>query len=122
MLFLFAYKGGEVMANEENLKPFSERTPRERSELGRKGAKAANKKKKEKKLLKDHLLAWLDTPGKMGNTKLEDMTIAIVKRAIEDGDGNNKAWEIIRDTIGQKPKEQMEVETTTVIKVELDDE
>ena len=107
------------MANEENLIPLSKRNQRERKEIQQKGSKAGVKARKEKKLLRDYLIAMLEAPGENGGTKYDDITIAVMTKAAL---GDIKAYEVIRDTIGQKPKEQMEVETTTVIKVELDDE
>ena len=90
------------MANEQNLKSFSERTPRERSELGRKGAIAANKKKAERKTLREELLALLS----VGETQ-NKISLAMIEKAMN---GDTKAFEIIRDTIGEKPKEKLEVE------------
>ena len=52
------------MPNEENLKPNSERTPKEREELARKAGKKSGEVRRERKLLKDELLLLLST----GNT------------------------------------------------------
>jgi hypothetical protein len=49
------------MANEENLKPpFNELSKEERTEIARKGAKATNKKRREKKALKERLELMLE--------------------------------------------------------------
>ena len=89
------------MANEQNLIPMNKRTPRERIEIARKGAKATNKKKAERKTLREELLLLLATGNKQNK-----MSIAMIEKAIK---GDTKAFEVIRDTIGEKPKDQIEV-------------
>lgn len=101
------------MANESNLKPLNERTQRERKEIAKKGAAVANAKKKEKKLLKELLEEALETETKTG-TLAVDITNALVKKAKK---GNVKAYEVIRDTLGQKPKEKISVENPQATKV-----
>ena len=94
--------------NDQNLIPISSRSPRERSEIGRKGAEVTNRIKKEKKTLKQELEALLEIIDKEdGKTYQEKISFAMIKKA---NDGDTKAYEVIRDTIGQKPKESMTVE------------
>jgi hypothetical protein len=52
---VYEIKGGEVMANEQNLKPNTERTPKERQELARKAGKASGEARREKATLKSLL-------------------------------------------------------------------
>lgn len=90
------------MANEQNLKPLSTRKARE---IGKKGGKKSVEVRKEKKMLRDLLEEALEKQTETGN-KYIDITIALIKEAEK---GNVKAYETIRDTLGQKPKENIKV-------------
>lgn len=104
--------GKEVKAmNDQNLKSFSERTPRERSELGRKGAEKANATKRARKTLREELLALLAK----GDTQ-NRMSLAILEKAMN---GDIRAFEVIRDSIGEKPKEQVETSGEQTINVKF---
>lgn len=87
------------MANEENLVNLKDRTPRERKEIARKGAIASNKKQAARKTLKEELLLLLS----QGNTQ-EKISLSLIQEALN---GNTKAFEVIRDTIGEKPKDDV---------------
>lgn len=89
------------MANEKNLKPLSTREARE---IGKKGGQKSAEVRKEKKMLKDLLEEALEKKTKTGN-KYIDITIALINEAEK---GNVKAYETIRDTLGQKPKDKIE--------------
>ena len=91
----------------ENLKPV--RTVEEAREKGRKGGVKSGEARREKKLLKDTLLLLLET-----NRGQEDICLALVEKA---RNGDTKAFEVIRDTIGQKPVDKAEVETNGSITV-----
>lgn len=54
----------------KNLIPLNKRTPRERKEICRKGANAANKKIKEKKTMRELLDIMLSTPESEKNIEL----------------------------------------------------
>lgn len=88
------------MANEQNLIPLSSREAREISEMGKKGAAVAKQRKKERKLLKDSLLLLLEC----GNAQ-ENICAALLAKAEK---GDTKAFEIIRDSIGEKPVDKVE--------------
>ena len=103
------------MANEENLINLRERTPEERKEIARKGAEATNKLLRERKTLKEELLLLLS----QGNTQ-EKISLSLIAQAME---GNVKAFETIRDTVGEKPTDKIEADVgITNINVKLDDE
>lgn len=96
------------MANEDNL-----RTPStsEAREIGSKGGKASAAAKRRKKEFRDVFQALLD--GKQfqdGSGKLltgtEALAMSLFRRAMQ---GDVRAFEIIRDTVGQKPVEKVEV-------------
>lgn len=87
------------MANENNLKPV--RTKSEARERGRKGGIKSGEVRRERKTFREELLLLLE----QGKTQ-EKISLALLKKA-ENGD--TKAYEIIRDTIGEKPKENINV-------------
>lgn len=99
------------MANESNLKKLSTREARE---IGKKGGKASAKARQERKALKDELLLLLSN----GDTQ-KKVSLALIERA---KNGNTKAFEVIRDTIGEKPIDKVEQETIYTIKVDIIDD
>ena len=98
------------MANKQNLKPFTSEQSREKAvENGRKGGKASGESKRARKTLREELLALLsqemkDENGNPVNTQVA-MSVSLIKEAI---DGNTKAFELVRDTIGEKPVDKVE--------------
>ena len=93
----------------ENLKPFNELTQEEQRKLAKKGGIASGKARKEKKLLKE-LLEEALAKGTDTDNEYVNITLALIKQANE---GNVKAYEVIRDTLGQKPIEKVEVSKNT---------
>lgn len=91
--------------NESNLIPQSERTKEEQRKIARMGGIASGKARKERKTLKEELLLLLS----QGDTQ-EKISLSLIKQALN---GNTKAFEIIRDTVGEKPKEEIEVNDVT---------
>lgn len=94
----------------KNLKPV--RTTEEARAKGKRGGLASAKARKERKTLKEELMLLLST----GNTQ-EKISLALIQEALA---GNVKAFETIRDTIGEKPKDNLEV-TGSVPIVLVDD-
>lgn len=84
----------------KNLIPASERSLDEARKNGRKGGIKSGEVRRERKKLKDELLILLG----LGDTQ-EKMCMALIQQATE---GNTKAFEIIRDTIGEKPIEAID--------------
>ena len=103
------------MANEQNLIPFSERTPRERSELGRKGNIASTKAKKEKKTMKQMLEMCLEMKDKKGVSYRDLATIGLLKGAIK-GDARN--YKAIVETLGELKIPEQERQQQQLSKVE----
>jgi len=68
--------------------------------------------RRENKLIKDRILE------RMGESDWDTMIDNLIARATED----TKSFETLRDTIGQKPSDRVEMDTTVTISVELDDE
>ena len=81
--------------NEDNLIPMNERTKEEQREIARQGGIASGKARRERKTLREELLLLLEK----GDTQ-EKISLAMIKEALG---GNTKAFEVIRDTIGEKP-------------------
>lgn len=88
------------MANEQNLVPQNRRTKSEQREIARMGGKRSGEVRRENKLIKDRILE------RMGETDWDTMIDKLIERATED----TKSFEVLRDTIGQKPKEQIAVD------------
>lgn len=93
------------MPNIENLKPFSELSEEEKREIQEKGRQANKAKWEQKKMLKDLLEYGLGIQTEKGNNAVE-ITESLIREAIT---GNVKAYEVIRDTLGQKPIEVQQV-------------
>lgn len=76
------------MANAGNLKPNTERTPRERVELARKAGKASGKKRRERKTIAEALRKILDEPIAKGSrqTKLGGISMKVIKKLYDDPD------------------------------------
>ncbi len=106
------------MANEQNLRPPTAEEARER---GRKGGKASAKKRQQNKTFKEIINKFLD--GQVSDERLKQQMIefgfadkevsnkscavfALWREAIQ---GNTKAFELLRDTIGEKPQEKITV-------------
>lgn len=75
-------------------------TSEEARRNGRKGGKASAKARKERKQLKEELLLLLSE----GDTQTK-VSLALIQEAMN---GNTKAFEVIRDTIGEKPVDKVE--------------
>ena len=100
--------------NEENLIPQNKRTKKEQREIARKGGIASGKARRERKTLKEELLLLLSK----GDTQ-QKISIALLQKAMS---GDTKAFEVIRDSIGEKPIEKIEADVgLTEIKVELEE-
>lgn len=93
----------------ENLIPFNELTKEEQRELAKKGGIASGKARAEKRMLKD-LLEEALSKGTETNNEYVNITLALIKEANK---GNVKAYEVIRDTLGQKMPDRVEVSKTT---------
>lgn len=119
----------DVMANEKNLIPTSERTKEEARELGRKGGINSGKTRRRKKEFRELFEKMLDEQG--GNLNGEPVTrkeliVARAMKLLQDPDSSDareflKAFEIVRDTIGEKPVEKVmvaEVDQAVIDEVE----
>ena len=96
------------MANPENLKPNTERTPKERSELARKAGKASGKARRQRKEFRELLELALSQPN-AENPDVDNWTVATAALLQKAMGGDVRAWEVMRDTLGQKPVEETRV-------------
>lgn len=88
---------------QENLLPFNELTEKEQRKICSKGGKKSGEVRRTKKTMKEMLnyLLEKEIENKKGEkaTTLEAISVSMIKQALS---GNVKAFEIIRDTIGEK--------------------
>ena len=87
----------------ENLTP---PTPEEAKEKGRKGGLASGRSRKKRKAFRELVDIALRCRGAKGKTVAEDLVLAMVEKALE---GNVKAFEVLRDTVGEKPSDRHEI-------------
>ena len=110
------------MANEQNLIPFnkSERSKDEVREINSRGGKASGEARRQKRDIRKALEILLekDYTDKHGNTMSGAEAIALkqLEKALK---GDTKAFEVVRDTVGQKPVEKVAVGATDEAKNEL---
>ena len=93
------------MANNENLVDLRTRTTEEQREIARMGGIASGKARAARKTFKEELLLLLAN----GDTQ-EKISLALLQKAMN---GDTKAFEVLRDTVGEKPKEEIEVTDVT---------
>lgn len=99
------------MPNEENLKnglATQFKSGDEAVENGRKGGIASGEAKRRRKTLKEELLLMLED-----ETIQQSITAALIREATEGNSAGSVrgAFETIRDTIGEKPTEKVEMKT-----------
>lgn len=98
------------MANNENLKPV--RSKSEARKRGKQGGINSGKARRKKKELKELLeLALSQKDEVTGEDNYTAITMALIQRALL---GETKAYEIIRDTLGQKPTDKFEMSTSDI--------
>jgi hypothetical protein len=98
------------MANVDNLIPGGHKLTLEEQSMG---GKASVEARRKRKTLKEELLLLLES----GDTQ-ESVTLALIEKAMS---GDTKAFEVIRDTIGEKPVEKVvisEIDTDVIDEVE----
>ena len=120
-IFLF---GGVFVANENNLVPFtSEQSHEEAVKNGRKGGIASGEAKRNRKMLRDcidYLLEREDAMVLSADGKpmsgAEQLAYSLFAKALAETDTAKaaKAFEVLRDTAGQKPVEKVQTTQTVV--------
>ena len=126
------------MANVENLKPFTSKQSREEAvKNGKKGGIASGRAKREKKAMRETLEELLAMPIKDGTsddiekiksiagikgkniTMQEAIMVAMLNKAAK---GDVRAAEYVRDTIGQKPTDKMNIDMRMPVLFEGEDD
>ena len=104
---------------------FSKMTPEQRAECGRKGAEVTKRKVRERKAMKETLEILLNMPMKKGKVYTAEeiksfadlkgknitidqaMSVCLIQKALK---GDLSAIAMVRDTIGEKPVENVKVD------------
>lgn len=94
---------------QENLQPV--RTKEEARKRGRNGGIKSGEARRKRKTLRDELLALLKTENYQ-----KKISLAMICEAME---GNTKAFEVIRDTIGEKAKDKVEIDQDKPFEVNI---
>lgn len=99
---------GNPKGNPQNLTPFDKMDAKKKKEVQSKGGKAGaiskRKRKAFKEALKEALTVVIDDES--GKTVQEKGVEALMTKFMA---GDIKAFEVVRDTIGEKPTEKQEV-------------
>ena len=110
------------MANEQNLLKPEDLTPNQRRENASKAGKASGEARRKKKLLREclEILLEKEITDKKGETMsgAEALSTKLFAEAMK---GNIKAFEVLRDTAGQKPVEKVvvsEIDTDVIDEIE----
>ena len=105
------------MANPENLMTPQELnarlTPGERKANAKKAGKASAKKRAERKQFRELLELALSQPN-IDNPDVDNWTVATAALLQKAMGGDVRAWEVMRDTLGQKPVEETRVLDSTI--------
>ena len=102
-----------LLANTGNLVSLADRTTEEQRAIASAGGKASGEATRKRKTLKEELLLMLSE----GETQ-QSVTFALIEKAMS---GDTKAFEVIRDTIGEKPIDKVmiaDVEPSVIAEVE----
>ena len=114
------------MANEQNLEVMMGKnrnlTTDEAREIGSKGGKKSGEVSRMRKTLREQMELLLSLPVKDENTKsyieslgidpetIDNATALTISMYQEGLKGNTKAYELIRDTVGEKPTDKLSIE------------
>lgn len=98
------------MANEQNLRRL---TSEEAREIGKRGGQASAKKRAERKTLREELLALLADGDRQSK-----ISLALLDKARK---GDTKAYEVIRDTIGEKQADKLETDNKIEVNIKVID-
>lgn len=108
--------------NEKNLIPNEQRTPEERRENAKKAGIASGKARKEKANIRRALEMLLERDYPMEDGSILSGAEVIALRQMERAlDGDTKAFEVIRDSSGQKPVDKVmisDVDQTVIEDIE----
>jgi hypothetical protein len=101
----------------DNLIPLNKRTPEEVKAISTKGAIASNKAQAKRKTFREIFELLLNDKAIDGSNITNNELLAL-QMIVEAHKGNTKAFELVRDTIGEKPTDKSEVKTEITISPE----
>lgn len=119
------------MANAQNLINNSERSPSEVRENGRKGGKASGKKRRQQKTFKEMFKSFSEQlitneqlkeklkENGISDEEMTNKTAMMFSMYLEAVKGNTKAFEIVRDTMGETIAEKIELTEVPIIKDDI---
>lgn len=109
------------MTGEKNLRPI--RSEDEAKEKGRKGGIASGEARRQKKTLREAMQILMDSDLTGKDGKAMSGAEAMAARAFQAAlKGDWKAWELVRDTAGQKPVDKIvtaEVDSSVIAEIEV---
>ncbi len=107
------------MANEQNLRPSEYQLSQEEAKRGGIASGEARRRKRDIRLALEALLEK-DISDKNGNvmTTTEAIALKQIEKALK---GDTRAFEVVRDTAGQKPMDKVEVTGLDTEKAKLDE-
>lgn len=100
------------MANIENLRPCEYKLSREEA---KKGGKKSGEVRRQRKAFKEALLLALET--RKGNKTIQDIGIEALMDRYMNGD--LEAFKAIRDTVGEKPTDKVDIGQEKPFEVEI---
>ena len=110
------------MANEQNLIPFTERSESEVRKLNSKGGVNSGEARRRKRDIRLALEALLekDYRDKHGNmvSGAEAIALKQLEKALK---GDTRAFEVVRDTVGQKPTDKIDLTVNDDSAKEMDE-
>lgn len=103
------------MANEQNLRPA--RSKSEARERGALGGKKSGETRRRKKTMRELLEIAMERP-QGDKTTAEAITVALIDKALS---GDVKAYEVVRDTLGENPKVKLDSQISGGIEIKWQD-
>ena len=100
----------------ENLIPLNKRTKDEQREIQSNGGKKSGEVRLARKTFKEEFTTLLEAVNNKGESNNKAITMALMQRALR---GDTKAFEIIRDTIGEKPTDKVDINADKDISVSI---
>lgn len=112
--------------SKEDLIPFTQRTEDEVKAMNAKGGRKSGETRRRKKLLRETIEEMLSRAAVDGKYKQQLMDLGIAKKKPNNQDaivgsmmlraleGSERAFELLRDTLGEKPAEKVELNTIEI--------
>lgn len=105
--------------NEQNLVQNTKRTPNERRKSAQKAGRASGVSRRKNKSIRDALKALLSGKVEYEGEQMggnDAIALSVFNKALK---GDVQAFKEIRDTVGEKPKDTIELEDTRVQNIQI---